>query len=280
MLEINKRFGKGILMHRLSLNHLSHSFSGKRVLNDISFQVGEGEVVALLGSSGSGKSTLLRCINLLETPEAGVLKIDEDTLEFPLSPLQQRTYLKAVHQLRQKVGMVFQQFHLWPHMTVLDNLTEAPIRVFRQDPQTAKTEAQALLSDFGLEDKAQRYPSQLSGGQQQRVAIARALMMKPEFMLWDEPNSGLDPERSRGLALLIRKLSAQGISQIVATHDIVFTQEMADTVFFLEQGQLLEKTCVQNQQILAQNPRFQAFLMSPQTSPSKPTHCPAEEYPT
>ena len=255
-------------MHRLRLENLTHSFSGKRVLNGISFQVGEGEVIALLGSSGSGKSTLLRCINLLETPEQGALSVDDLTLTFPLSPILESRYTQITRQLRQKIGMVFQQFHLWPHMTVLANLTEAPVRVLKRDLPSVTEEAQALLAQLGLSDKGQRFPLQLSGGQQQRVAIARALMMKPEFMLWDEPNSGLDPERSRALAELIRSWSSKGITQIVATHDIAFAQEMADKILFLDHGELLEQTSVINQQIRPQHPRFQAFLMAPQTSSS------------
>lgn len=265
-------------MHRLRLSHLTHSFSKKRVLHDISFQVGEGEVIALLGSSGSGKSTLLRCINLLETPDQGTLSVDEDTLSFPLSAADERRFPTVARKLRQKIGMVFQQFHLWPHMTVLANLTEAPIRVQRRNSTDVIDEARSLLAQFGLGDHESRYPRQLSGGQQQRVAIARALMMKPEFILWDEPNSGLDPERSRALAELIRAWSAKGITQIVATHDIVFTQDMADKVFFLEQGQLLEQAPVINQQIQPKHARFQAFLLSPSTSKNQSAPIPTDTH--
>ena len=159
--------------------------------------------------------------------------------------------------------MVFQQFHLWPHLSVLQNLTEAPTRVLKQDPAAAKAAAIAILTTLGLAEKANRYPPQLSGGQQQRVAIARTLIMQPEFILFDEPNSGLDPEKSRAIAGIIRSLSTKGITQLVSTHDIPFALDIADEVIFLDNGQIVETVPVINKQIAPKQPRFQAFLSLP-----------------
>lgn len=250
-------------MHKLIVQNLCKSFANKQVLQDVSFRIETGQVIALLGSSGSGKSTLLRCINLLETPDAGSLQVDEDTLNFPMQSANKRHYQTIMHSLRKKVGMVFQQFHLWPHMTILDNLTAAPIHVLKREKSLVKKEALHTLTMLGVAEKAHNYPAQLSGGQQQRVAIARALVMNPEFILFDEPNSGLDPERSRAISFIIRALSAQGITQIVTTHDITFAQDVADAVLFLENGRILESVPVVNKQIMPKHPRFQEFLSLP-----------------
>src|SRR5690606_34126340 len=167
---------------------------GKPVLKGISLSVAIGKTIVLLGSSGSGKSTLLRCINLLELPDSGTLQVDEETVHFPLTHQDKLRYAQAVKNIRKKVGMVFQQFHLWPHLNVLQNLSKAPIHVLKQTPAHVHAAAIDILTTLGIADKARLYPEQLSGGQQQRVAIARTLMMQPEFILFDEPNSGLDPE--------------------------------------------------------------------------------------
>jgi polar amino acid transport system ATP-binding protein len=168
-----------------------------------------------------------------------------------------------VKSIRKKVGMVFQQFHLWPHLTVLQNLTEAPIHILKQSPENVKATAIEILTTLGIAEKAKHYPAQLSGGQQQRVAIARTFMMQPEFILFDEPNSGLDPEKSRAIAGIIRTLSTQGITQIISTHDIPFALEVADEILFLDNGQIIETAPVVNKHIFPQHPRFQAFLSLP-----------------
>lgn len=250
-------------MHKLALNQLRKSFSNKPVLKGVSLSVAIGKTMVLLGSSGSGKSTLLRCINLLEVPDSGILQVDEETLSFPLAQEDKARYPIAVKNIRKKVGMVFQQFHLWPHLTVLQNLTEAPIHVLKQTSQSVNAAAIEILTTLGIVDKAKHYPAQLSGGQQQRVAIARTLMMQPEFILFDEPNSGLDPEKSRAIANIIRNLSAQGITQIISTHDIPFALEVADEVLFLDEGHIIEVASVVNKHIFPQHPRFQAFLSLP-----------------
>jgi ABC-type polar amino acid transport system ATPase subunit len=250
-------------MHKLAVNQLHKSFSGKPVLQGVSFSVAIGKTMVLLGSSGSGKSTLLRCINLLETPDFGILQVNEEILDFPLTHEDKARYPAAVKSIRKKVGMVFQQFHLWPHLTVLQNLTEAPIHILKQSPENVKATAIEILTTLGIAEKAKHYPAQLSGGQQQRVAIARTFMMQPEFILFDEPNSGLDPEKSRAIAGIIRTLSTQGITQIISTHDIPFALEVADEILFLDNGQIIETAPVVNKHIFPQHPRFQAFLSLP-----------------
>jgi ABC-type polar amino acid transport system ATPase subunit len=250
-------------MHKLAVNQLYKSFSGKPVLKGISLSVAIGKTIVLLGSSGSGKSTLLRCINLLEVPDSGTLQVDEEMLHFPLKQEDKARYSTAVKNIRKKVGMVFQQFHLWPHLNVLKNLTEAPIHVLKQTPENVHAAAIDILTTLGIADKAKLYPEQLSGGQQQRVAIARTLMMQPEFILFDEPNSGLDPEKSRAIANIIRHLSTQGITQVISTHDIPFALEVADEVLFLDEGQIIEVAPVINKHIFPQHPRFQNFLSLP-----------------
>lgn len=250
-------------MHKLALNQLHKSFSGKPVLRGVSLSIPIGKTIVLLGSSGSGKSTLLRCINQLEIPDSGTLQVDEEILAFPLAHENKTHYSAAVRNIRKKVGMVFQQFHLWPHLTVLQNLTEAPIHVLKQAPQSVNAAAIEILTTLGIAEKAKHYPAQLSGGQQQRVAIARTLMMRPEFILFDEPNSGLDPEKSRAIAAIIRTLSTQGITQIISTHDIPFALEVADEILFLDEGQIIEAAPVTNKHIFPQHPRFQAFLSLP-----------------
>ncbi|MEY3182895.1 MAG: Octopine permease ATP-binding protein [Pseudomonadota bacterium] len=252
-------------MHKLAVNQLYKSFSGKPVLRGISLSVEIGKTMVLLGSSGSGKSTLLRCINLLETPDSGTLQVDKTSLHFPKTQENKSHYATAIKEIRKKVGMVFQQFHLWPHLTVLENVTQAPIHVLKQSPTKATVAATEVLTTLGIADKAQHYPAQLSGGQQQRVAIARTLMMEPEFILFDEPNSGLDPEKSRAIAGIIRSLANKGITQIISTHDIPFALEVADAILFLEEGQILEVATVVNKHIFPQHPRFQAFLSLPPT---------------
>jgi ABC-type polar amino acid transport system ATPase subunit len=226
-------------MAKISVNHLQKSYNGSPVLDGVSFAAQSGEIIALLGGSGAGKSTLLRCLNLLEKPSGGTVEIGATRLNFSdpnwkMKDEQQRA-------LRAKVGMVFQQFNLWPHRTVLGNLIEAPMQVLKKSKEAAIEEAQTLLKQVGLSDKQNSYPGHLSGGQQQRVAIARALMMHPAVMLFDEPTSALDPKTVTELMVLIKALAQKGMTMIIATHEMGFARRTADQIIFLDQGKIVEK---------------------------------------
>jgi polar amino acid transport system ATP-binding protein len=225
----------------VQVQNIFKSFAGSNVLQGISLDVAEGEVVAIIGPSGSGKSTLLRCINHLETIDAGRIFVDNELIGYrqhgdTLFELHPR---EATRQ-RREIGMVFQRFNLFAHLTVLQNVSQAPIWVLGQQKADARANALALLARVGLADKAQAYPSQLSGGQQQRVAIARALAMKPKLMLFDEPTSALDPELVGEVLQVIRDLAAEGMTLIVVTHEIAFAKEIADRVAFVDGGKIVE----------------------------------------
>ena len=207
-------------MTKISVTHLEKRYHHQAVLEDVSFTARGGEIVALLGGSGAGKSTLLRCLNLLEKPSSGIIEIGETRLDF--SNLAWKMNEEQQRDLRAKVGMVFQQFNLWPHRTVLGNLIEAPVQVLKKTKEEAIREADALLLQVGLATKRDSYPGQLSGGQQQRVAIARALMMHPKVMLFDEPTSALDPKTVSELLMLIKSLAAKGMTMLIATHENEF----------------------------------------------------------
>ncbi|MEW5763109.1 MAG: amino acid ABC transporter ATP-binding protein [Bacillota bacterium] len=212
--------------------NLCKSFGRLEVLRDINMHVAEGEVVCIIGPSGSGKSTLLRCLNLLEVPTAGDVRIDGVSL------MDGRTNINAV---RQKVGMVFQLFNLFPHKTALENITMGPIKVKRLSRATAEELGRALLAKVGLSDKADVYPHQLSGGQQQRVAIARALAMQPKVMLFDEPTSALDPEMVGEVLAVMKDLAREGMTMVVVTHEMGFAREVGDRVIFLDGGRIVEE---------------------------------------
>lgn len=215
----------------IKVEHVSKSFGKLEVLRDISLKIGKGEVVVIVGPSGSGKSTLLRCINLLEKPSGGSIYIkDQDITD-------RKTDIMAV---RQNVGMVFQHFNLFPHMTVMGNMIYAPTKVKGISKDKAETKAMELLTRVGLQDKAYEYPAKLSGGQKQRVAIARALAMEPEIMLFDEPTSALDPEMVKEVLLVIKGLAHTGITMALVTHEMAFAREVADRICFLDGGVLLE----------------------------------------
>lgn len=201
------------------------------MLNGISTTVTKGEVVAIIGPSGSGKSTFLRCLNLLEVPTTGTIFIGDSEITAPKA---------NVASIRQHIGMVFQHFHLFPHMTVLQNITFAPTQVKNIPLREAEHKAMELLGKVGLADKANSYPSKLSGGQKQRVAIARSLAMEPDIMLFDEPTSALDPEMVKEVLHVIKDLADSGMTMLIVTHEMKFAREAADTIYFLDQGQLIE----------------------------------------
>lgn len=246
-------------MQKIQLENIYKSYHQQPILNGVSFSANKGDVIALMGSSGSGKSTLLRCINLLTIPDSGVITIDQQVITF-----QPHTKLnlsqKEIAALRCKVGMVFQQFNLWSHMTVLQNLIEAPVHVLKQSKEASIEEAKKLLEKVGLTDRAHHYPSQLSGGQQQRAAIARALMMQPDIMLFDEPTSALDPEMVGEVLTVMQQLAAEGMTMLVATHELNFAKRVANQSIFLEGGKITEQGETAAMFSQPKTERFQQFL--------------------
>lgn len=214
----------------IELKDVRKSFGKNEVLKGINLQIDKGEVVVIIGPSGSGKSTVLRTMNYLEEPTSGHVIVDG-------MDLSDKNKLNAV---RTEVGMVFQNFNLFPHMTVLDNLILAPVNVRKTDKKEAQNIAMKLLERVGLADKAQMYPDSLSGGQKQRVAIARALAMKPKVMLFDEPTSALDPEMVREVLDVMKSLADEGMTMVIVTHEMGFAKEVADRVLFVDGGQILE----------------------------------------
>ena len=206
---------------------------GVRALDGVTLEVSSGEVLVVMGPSGSGKSTLIRTFNGLETLDGGAL----DVLGVPLDATHGE---RQVREIRKRVGMVFQQFNLFPHLSILDNITLAPIKVQQRSKAAAEQRAMELLDQMGIRDQAYKYPSQLSGGQQQRVAIARALALDPEVMLFDEPTSALDPERVKEVLDAMRQLAQGGMTMVVVTHELGFAREVADRVMFMDRGQVVE----------------------------------------
>ena len=220
---------------KLEISHLKKSFGTASILNNVSLKIESGNIVALLGSSGSGKSTLLRCINLLEKADSGNIIIDDINIDF-----DKEINHKLELDVRKKVGMVFQQFYLWPHLTVLENLVTAPIYVLKKSKTEVINEAKRLLDKFNMLDKINSYPAQLSGGQQQRIAIARTLMMNPAVILFDEPTSALDPVMTKEVLKTIKHLAQEGMTMIIATHEIGFAREIASYAVFLDHGNVIE----------------------------------------
>lgn len=216
----------------IKVQNLYKKFGSNLVLNDISATIKQGEVVSIIGPSGSGKSTFLRCLNLLEIPTSGTILINQVDLTAKGAD---------IHKSRQQIGMVFQHFHLFPHLTVLENLTYAPIKVKGLKRHEANDKARLLLAKVGLSDKANAYSSSLSGGQKQRVAIARALAMEPELLLFDEPTSALDPEMVKEVLDVMKDLAKSGMTMVVVTHEMGFAREVADRVIFLDHGSLVEE---------------------------------------
>jgi ABC-type histidine transport system ATPase subunit len=244
----------------LSIEQLCKSFDDTLVLKDINLVANPGDVIILLGSSGGGKSTLLRCINQLTQPDSGRIQLGDIELNFPIT--HKRTHEKQVKQLRKRVGMVFQQFNLWPHMSVLQNLLEVPLRVWRRPKAEVVEEALALLAKVGLADKQNAYPGVLSGGQQQRIAIARALMAHPQVMLFDEPTSALDPEMSREVLQIMRQLAQSQMTLLIVTHDVSIIRDIATHVAFLDNGLLVEFGEADKLLAAPGTERFKKFLQS------------------
>lgn len=216
----------------IEIKDLHKSFGDLEVLKGISETIKDGEIVSIIGPSGSGKSTFLRCINLLEQPSAGQIVIDGEEITDPKHD---------VNKMRENLGMVFQRFNLFPHKTVLENITLAPINVKGKSKEESEATARELLKRVGLSDKADAYPNSLSGGQQQRVAIARALAMHPDIMLFDEPTSALDPEMVGEVLAVIRQLTETGMTMLIVTHEMGFAREVSDRVFFMDQGYIMEQ---------------------------------------
>lgn len=235
----------------ISVRNLSKRFGSHQVLKDIHFEVYPSEVVVIIGPSGSGKSTLLRCLNLLEEINGGEVYIEGKLLN------EKTTNINLV---RQEVGMVFQQFNLFPHKTVLENITLAPVKVRKISKEEAKDRALRLLRKVGLEEKADRYPEELSGGQQQRVAIARALAMQPKIMLFDEPTSALDPEMVKEVLDVMKDLAKEGMTMVVVTHEMGFAREVSDRVIFMDQGMIVEEGTPEEIFGAPKNERTKAFL--------------------
>lgn len=237
------------------------SYEQLEVLKGIDLDVAPGEVVVVLGPSGSGKSTFLRCINHLESINRGSIEVDGEQIGYKLHKDRlQRLSNYAIALQRRKIGMVFQQFNLYPHMTALQNIMEAPVGIHGESRKEASENARRLLKRVGLSEKADSYPRQLSGGQQQRVAIARALAIKPKLMLFDEPTSALDPELVGEVLATMRDLADQGLTMIVVTHEIGFAREAADRVVFMDDGKVVEQGKPEDVLGNPQHPRTRSFL--------------------
>ncbi|OBX03719.1 amino acid ABC transporter ATP-binding protein [Gallibacterium genomosp. 1] len=243
----------------LSINNLHKSFGDHEVLKGIDIRINKGEVIVLLGASGSGKTTLLRCLNVLETPDAGTLTFDDGSLSIDFSqPLTK----EKIQALRKKSGMVFQNYNLFPHKTALENITEGLIVVQKMPKAEAEQKARHLLERVELADKANFYPFQLSGGQQQRIGIARALAIEPQLVLFDEPTSALDPELVQGMLALMKSLASEGWTMVIVTHEIQFAREVADQVILMGDGKIIEQGTPEQLFEYSTNPRTNAFLRS------------------
>ncbi|MDH2997987.1 arginine ABC transporter ATP-binding protein ArtP [Pasteurellaceae bacterium LFhippo2] len=230
----------------IRINNVNFFYGSNQALFDINLNIEKGDTVVLLGPSGAGKSTLIRTLNLMEVPQTGTLEIAKHKFD-----LSAKSDAKQIAQLRKEVGMVFQQYNLWPHLTVMENLIEAPVKVLGLSKEEATKQAQELLSRLRLEQFADRFPLHLSGGQQQRVAIARALMMKPQVLLFDEPTAALDPEITAQIVSIIQELQQTGITQAIVTHEVSVARKVATKVVYMEQGKIIEvgdANCFENPQ--------------------------------
>ncbi|MGM0239248.1 MULTISPECIES: amino acid ABC transporter ATP-binding protein [Enterococcus] len=235
----------------VQVEHLNKKFGDNEVLKDISTEVTPGEVLVIIGPSGSGKSTFLRCINLLEIPTSGTIRFEGTDITDKKND---------IFKTREKMGMVFQQFNLFPNMTVLDNITLSPIRVKKMSKDAAEKIAKELLVKVGLSDKADAYPQSLSGGQQQRIAIARALAMQPDVMLFDEPTSALDPEMVGDVLAVMQQLAKEGMTMVIVTHEMGFAKEVGDRIIFMDEGVIVEEGTPQEVFDQTKNSRTIDFL--------------------
>ncbi|EMM6759931.1 L-cystine ABC transporter ATP-binding protein YecC [Pluralibacter gergoviae] len=244
-------------MSAIDVSKVVKKFHGQTVLHGIDLQVNEGEVVAIIGPSGSGKTTLLRSINLLEQPESGTIRVGDITIDAARPLGKQKA---AIRRLRQHVGFVFQNFNLFPHRTVLDNVIEGPVIVKGESRTEASARARELLAKVGLTGKETSYPRRLSGGQQQRVAIARALAMRPDVILFDEPTSALDPELVGEVLNTIRQLALEKRTMVIVTHEMSFARDVADRAIFMDQGRIVEQGDARTLFANPQQPRTRQFL--------------------
>ncbi len=235
----------------ITVKNLHKSFGDVHVLTGIDEHIYKGEVVVIIGPSGSGKSTFLRCLNLLEQPTDGEIYVDNELITSPKAD---------VNKIRQKMGMVFQQFNLFPHLTIMENITLAPVKLKKMTKEEAIKKGEELLERVGLAEKANNYPAQLSGGQKQRVAIARALAMQPEIMLFDEPTSALDPEMVGEVLDVMKELAKSGMTMVVVTHEMGFAREVGTRLLFMDQGIIMEQGHPEEVFSNPQNERTQAFL--------------------
>ncbi len=235
----------------ITVKGLKKSFGDNEVLKGIDYEIKKGEKIVIIGPSGSGKSTFLRCLNLLERPTSGDVFIDGQKITDPKCD---------INMVRRKMGMVFQHFNLFPHLTILKNITLAPVKLGLMTKAQANERAMALLKRIGLEEKADAYPSQLSGGQKQRIAIVRALAMNPEVMLFDEPTSALDPEMVGEVLELMKELADDGMTMVVVTHEMGFAREVASRVLFIDEGRILEEAPPEEFFAHPKNARLQDFL--------------------
>jgi octopine/nopaline transport system ATP-binding protein len=247
----------------VSVNNLRKSFGALEVLKGVSLQANQGDVISILGASGSGKSTMLRCINMLEVPNSGEIRIGGETIGLKKSrkgmePADRR----QVDRIRSRVAMVFQNFNLWSHMTILENVIEAPVHVQKRPRSECIAEAEALLARVGIADKRNAYPSHLSGGQQQRAAIARALAMHPKVMLFDEPTSALDPELVGEVLRVMRSLAEEGRTMLVVTHEMGFARDVSNRVVFLHKGMVEENGASAEVFGAPKSERFKQFISS------------------
>ncbi|MBX6321034.1 MAG: amino acid ABC transporter ATP-binding protein [Rhodospirillaceae bacterium] len=247
----------------IELIDIHKSFGPLHVLRGVSLSVAAGEVICIIGPSGSGKSTLLRCVNHLEVPDRGLIKVGGEVVYYDVVDGVRRPHPKRrIAEVRARLGMVFQSFNLFPHLTALQNIIEAPVHVRGMSRAEAEAKARALMRRVGLEDKADYYPEELSGGQQQRTAIARALAMDPAAMLFDEPTSALDPELVHEVLEVMRQLRDDGMTMIIVTHEMNFARQVADRVLFMDHGAIVEEDTPERLFGAPREPRTRAFLKS------------------